>query len=100
MNYDNFSFKIKDENGDEFINDIICVVPNDKIKDEPYVVFTDYTLDSNDEFIEKFGRLEKNNEEFYLNTKLNVFEMDYIEKKREDDIVKYVNDGFMENLDV
>lgn len=100
MKYDDFSFKIKDENGNEFINDIICIVPNVQNNEEPYVIFTDYTLDSNDEFVEKYGRLEKNNEEFYLNTKLNVFEIDYIEKKRKDEIVEYVNDVFMENLDV
>ena len=43
MNYDNFSFKIKDENGDEFINDIICVVPNDKIPEKNEKIINDKT---------------------------------------------------------
>ena len=98
MKYEDLSFITKDENGEELINDITAVVPNINNSEEPYVVYTDYTLDSNGEFIKKYGRLMKEKENYYIETNLNFDEIDYINKTLNDEIVKYVNDTIEENL--
>ena len=98
MKYEDLSFTMVNEDGEELINDILSIVPNERNTDEPYVVFTDYTLDAEDEFIKKYGRLGKKNNEYYIETNLSKEEIDYIKKGLEDEIVKYVNDVIEENL--
>ena len=51
------SFDIKTQDGEEVTCDILSVVPNEENKNEPYIVFTDYLLDENDEFILHFGKI-------------------------------------------
>ena len=98
MKYDDLSFTLKNEEGEELINDILKVVPNEKNSEEPYVVFTDYSLDEKDEFVNKYGRLVKKKDNYYLETKITQEEIEYIKKKAEDEIVKYVNNAIEENL--
>ena len=57
MKYEDLSFTTVDENGIEMINDVTTIIPNKNNSSEPYVIFTDYTLDLNDEFVKKYGRL-------------------------------------------
>ena len=49
MKYEDLSFTLKDDNGEDITCDILSVVPNEANLDEPYVVFTDYMLDEDDE---------------------------------------------------
>lgn len=98
MKREDLSFKTKDENGEEVINDILSVIPNSKNSDEPYVVYTDYDLDDNDEFIKHYAKLVKTNDQFSLLTNLTEEEIKYINNSLEDEIVKYVNDTIGDNI--
>ena len=96
MKYEDLSFQTIDENGIEMINDIISVIPNEKNSEEPYVVFTDYTLDENDEFIKKYGKLIKEKDNYYLKADLEQSELYYIEKQSKEEIIQYVNSAIEE----
>ena len=98
MKYEDLSFTTKNESGEELINDIIGVVPNNKNSEEPYVIYTDYQLAADGEFIKNYGRLVKDGDNFGLETNLTKSEIAYIEENMNDEIVKYVNDTIEENL--
>ena len=98
MNYDDLSFDVVNDDGIEVQCDILSIVPNDDNKNEPYVVYTDYMLDENDEFVLQFGKVIEDNGEYQLQ---RVTEKDAIMKIREqltDDIVSYVNKKIQDNL--
>ena len=98
MKYEDLSFTIKYENGEELINDITAVIPNQYNREEPYVIFTDYTLDDNDEFNIYYGKLIKNHNRYDLSTDLTEDEIQYIKFSSEEEITKYVNDTIQDNL--
>lgn len=98
MNYEDLSFTTIDEDGEERINDITKVVPNMKNSDEPYVVYTNYSLDDHDEFINQYGRVIEENGQFMLETNLTKEEIAYIEEMLQDEVVQYVNDALEEAL--
>lgn len=98
MKHEDLSFTVTDENGEEIINDITKIIPNEKNSEEPYIIFTDYTLDSNENFIEKYGKLVQEEDSFFIETNLSSMEIDYIKKISEDEVVQYVNDAIEENL--
>ena len=58
MNLDDMSFEI-----DGRQCDILKVVPINHIN---YVIFTDYSLDENNNFIEYYGKVSKRNEDYEL----------------------------------
>ena len=99
MNKKDLSFITKDKNGVEVINDILMVIPNEKIKNEPYVIYTNYELDENDEFINYYAILKKENDSYYLDTNISDEEKDYILKMKKDEIVSSVNQIIGENID-
>ncbi|MBR3139699.1 MAG: hypothetical protein IKF11_02375 [Methanobrevibacter sp.] len=98
MKYDDLSFTTIDENGIEMINDVTTIVPNQNNSDEPYVIFTDYTLDLNDEFVNKYGKLIQSDGHFYIETNLSDMEIAYIKDMSKDEIVSYVNSVVEESL--
>ncbi len=98
MKYEDLSFTVKYDNGEELINDITAVVPNEKNKEEPYVTYTDYTMDENDDFNTYYGKLVKVNGEYVLETSLTEEEIRYIKVSLENEITKYVNDTIQDNL--
>lgn len=98
MKYEDLSFTVKYDNGEELINDITAVVPNLKNEEEPYVTFTDYTIDKNGEFNTYYGKLTKDEVGFHLNTSLTKEEIKYIKINLEEEITKYVNDTIQNNL--
>ena len=91
MKYEDLSFTVKDEDGNDVICDIVSVVPNENNSDEPYVVFTDYMLDEDDEFVLQYGRVVKENGEYILHSVEDPKEIDLIKDSLKDDIVKTVN---------
>lgn len=99
MNKEDLSFITKDKNGVEVINDILMVIPNEKNKNEPYVIYTNYELDENDEFINYYAILKKENDSYYLDTNISDEEKDYILKMKKDEIVSSVNQIIGENID-
>lgn len=99
LHYEDLSFTTVDENGEETFNDITCVLPNPTNKDEPYVIFTDYTFDENEEFVSRYGRLIQEDGNYSIETNLDKEEIDYIHEHKNDEIVQYVNDKIGENSD-
>lgn len=98
MNYSDLSFVMKNKNGEEMIHDIVSVIPNKNNSEEPYVQFTDYSLDENDEFVKQNGKLVHTKDGFAIDTNLSVFEIDYIEKSLQDEIIQHVNQAIGDSL--
>lgn len=96
--YNDLSFTSVNEDGLEVINDIIRIVPNNNSKDEPYIVFTDYRLDDNDEFINQYGKIIGADNSYAIETNLTKEEIEYIKRMLEDEIVQYVNNAIEENM--
>ena len=97
MKYEDLSFTIKNKEGLDVICDIVSVVPNDD-GDEPYVVFTDYLMDENDEFIMQYGKLVKVDDDYVLKVVDDEKVIELIKEKLQDEIVAYVNKSVQENL--
>ena len=91
MNIDDLSFEVED-GGRKYKCDVLEVIPNKKNKDEPYVIYTNYDLDEDDNFVKRYGKLVTIDGQFNINTQLSTEEMKYINITREDEIVKYVNE--------
>ena len=98
MKYEDLSFEIE-ENGMTLKCDILEVVPNKNNSDEPYVIYTDYSLDDNDEFKEKYDKLVSNNGNYYIEVNLSSDEIQFIEESRDNEIIHYVNDIINENIE-
>lgn len=97
MKYEDLSFTIKNKEGLDVICDIVSIVPNDD-GDEPYVVFTDYLMDENDEFIMQYGKLVKVDDDYVLKVVDDEKVIELIKEKLQDEIVDYVNKSVQENL--
>ena len=78
MKYEDLSFTVTNDNGEEITCDIVSVVPNPDNDDNPYVVFTDYMLDENDEFVLQYGKLLKEGEDYTLVGVTDPKEVDFI----------------------
>ena len=96
MKKEDLSFTLTNEDGQEMINDIISIVPNENNAEEPYIMFTDYRLDDNDEFIVQYGKLQKNKDDFFIQTNLQTKEIEYIKKMQDDEIIQHVNEAIGE----
>ena len=98
INYKDLSFDVKNSSGEELTCDILSIVPNEENKNEPFVVFTDYLLDENDDFILHFGKIMEENGEYQL---LEIEDIETIQKIKEqlgDEIVSRVNKQFQDFL--
>ena len=98
MKYEDLSFTVKNNDGEDVVCDIVSVVPNDENKDEPYVVFTDYMLDENDEFILQYGKVIEVEGDFVLKIVTDTSVIEKIKQGLTDDIVSYVNTQIQENI--
>lgn len=98
MKQEDLSFTIKNEQGMEVICDIVSVVPNNENEEEPYVVFTDYMLDENNEFVLQYGKLIKVDGIDVLRTVNDNDVVLYIKSQLTDEIVNYVNTQIQDNL--
>ena len=97
MKYEDLSFEIV-EDGVTLKCDVLEVIPNSNNSDEPYVVYTNYELDKNDEFIKKYGKLVSKNGHYYIETNLNSYDIDLISKMRNNEVVSYVNEIIENNI--
>lgn len=98
MNNKDLSFDVKNEDGEEFTCDVLSIIPNEENKNEPYIVFTDYLLDENDEFILHFGKIKEANGEYQL---VGIEEKETIQKIKEqlgNETVLSVNKQFQDFL--
>ena len=99
MKYEDLSFTVKDDDGEDIICDILSVVPNEDNDEEPYVVFTDYMLDENDEFVLQYGKIVEENGEYTLQKVDDPKVVDLIKDGLKDDIVSYVNKPVQDNIE-
>ena len=99
MKYEDLSFTVTDDNGEEVTCDIVSVVPNEQNEDEPYVVFTDYMLDDDDEFVLEYGKLVKEGEDYKIIRIDDPREIELIRDGLKDDITAYVNQAVQDNLE-
>ena len=97
MKYDDLSFNVKYTNGEELICDITAVVPNDKSPDEPYVTYTDYSLDEKNNFRTYYGRIIMVDGKPVLSRELTKYEIIFIQDSLKDEIVKELNDALIED---
>ena len=99
MKLEDLSFTTVNKDGIEMICDILTVVPNPENKEEPYVIYTDYTLDDNDEFVNSYGKIVEDNGEFVLRTITDEKTINIIMREAEDEVVKYVNKEIQDNIE-
>ena len=98
MKYEDLSFDIINKDGLEVTCDITAVIPNPDSSEEPFVMFTDYTLDQNDNFVTYYGKIIEEEGQSKL---LQIEDQETIHKIKElsqDEVVKYVNDQIQDNL--
>ncbi len=98
MKYEDLSFDIINKDGLEVTCDIKAVIPNPDNSEEPFVTFTDYTLDPNDNFVTYYGKIIEEDGQSKL---LQIEDQETIDKINElskDEVVKYVNDQIQDNL--
>lgn len=98
MKYEDLSFNIIKEDGTEVGYDILAVIPNKEHSEKPYVIFTDYTFDENDEFVEYYGQVIETNGEYELQTINDETTIDKIKEGLKDEVVSYVNNQIQENM--
>lgn len=99
MKYDDLSFTVKYTNGEEVICDVTAVIPNKENNNEPYVTYTDYSLDSNDEFMIYYGKIVTIDGQPILKRDLTKYEIIYIQDSLKDEIVKSINDVVLNNIE-
>ena len=93
MKYEDFSFTVKYRNGEELINDVTAVIPNNDSPDEPYITFTDYSLDENNEFNTYYGKITEVDGQPVVSRDLTKYEILFIKDSLKDEIVKDVNNA-------
>lgn len=98
MKFEDLSFNMTNKDGLEVICDITSVIPNEENSEEPYVVFTDYMMDSDENFIYQYGRLVKVDDEYVLKVIDDGNVINYIKEMQKDEIVDYVNTQVQDNL--
>ena len=98
MKYKDLSFDVVNDDGIEVQCDILSIVPNKENKNEPYVVFTDYMLDENDEFVLQFGKVIEEDGEYKLQKETDTNIIRKIREQLTDDIVSYVNKQVQDNI--
>jgi hypothetical protein len=99
MKYEDLSFNITNKDGLEVTCDITCVIPNEENSEEPYVIFTDYTLDENDEFIEQYGKIIDVEGDPILKVITDENIIAKIKEASQDEVVQYVNKEVQDNLE-
>lgn len=98
MKYEDLSFDIVNDEGLEVTCDITAVVPNPDSSNEPYVIFTDYMLDENDNFKKSYGQIVTEDGASKLKVIKDAETIKKIEELSNDEIIRYVNEQIQENL--
>lgn len=98
MKYEDLSFDMVNNEGIEVTCDITSVIPNLENNDEPYVTYTDYMLDENDNFVTYYGKIISENGQPMLKQVNDKETIDKIIELSKDEVVKYVNEQVQDNL--
>ena len=98
MKYEDLSFEMINDEGMEVICDITAVIPDPENSNEPYVTYTDYLLDENDNFKNYYGKVVVENGQPVLKEIKDIETINKIIELSNDEVVKYVNDQIQENI--
>jgi hypothetical protein len=98
MDYKDLSFDIINKDGMEVTCDIKAVIPNPDNQEEPFVIFTDYTLDENDDFVNLYGQIIEENGQSALKQIIDKETINKIIELSKDEVVQYVNDQIQDNI--
>ena len=98
MKYEDLSFEMKNKEGLDVTCDITAVIPNPDNSEEPYVKYTDYMLDEDDNFIDQYGKVIEENGEYKLVTIEDKELINKIEELSKDAVVDYVNKQVQDSL--
>ena len=98
MKYEDLSFEMINDEGMEVICDITAVIPDPENSNEPYVTYTDYLLDENDNFKNYYGKVVVENGQPVLREIKDIETINKIIELSNDEVVKYVNDQIQENI--
>ena len=98
MKYEDLSFNFVNKDGINVICDITEVIPNPDNNEEPFVKFTDYTLDEDNEFVVMYGKIIDEGEEAKLELITDENLIKKIDELSQDETVKYVNEQIQENI--
>ena len=98
MKYENLCFDIINDEGLEVTCDITAVIPNLDNRDEPYVMYTDYMLDENDNFVTYYGQIIEENGQSKLKRIVDQETINKIIELSKDEVVSYVNEQVQDNL--
>lgn len=99
MKYENMSFKAEDEDGNLITYDILSVVPNEEDEESPYVIFTDYMLEDDDDFIMQYGKIIKQGDDFAVQPIFDKLLIDRIKVESQDVVTNYVNNQVQSNIE-
>lgn len=77
MDENEYSFVAIDDEGNEVTCDVVSVLKDEK-NEEVYVVYTDYTLNEQEQFNTYLSIIEENNGKFYLKDIKDREKYDYI----------------------
>ncbi len=91
MSYDDMNFTILDKDGKEVFCDIISIIPSEN-GEKNYVVYTDYTKDTDGEIVFMYGTFIQNGDEVILQNDVSDLELDYIKEKLGPDVSKHIID--------
>lgn len=97
MKYEDLSFTVN-KDGVDLTCDVLSVVPNEENENEPYVVFTDYLLDENNEFILQYGKVIEVEGEYVLKNIEDETIIEKIKNALNDDVVNYVNTQIQDSI--
>ena len=98
MRYEDLSFDILNKDGMEVTCDIKAVVPNPDNQEEPYVMYTDYTLDENDNFVTLYGQIVEEDGVPILKRFDDYETISKIVELSKDEVVQYVNAQIQEGI--
>ena len=96
MKYEDLSFEMVNNDGIEVQCDILSVIPDE---DKTYIVFTDYKLDNQDNFILQYGQIVKSGETEGFVKITDEKTIKKIKKLLGDFSIGYVNRQVQQNLE-
>ncbi|NLA33128.1 MAG: DUF1292 domain-containing protein [Mollicutes bacterium] len=87
---ENISFTITNSNNEEVVCDIISIIPSPNNDNESYILFTDYSLDEEDNYYMQYAKIIKN-EDYYITDIETTEELEYVKDVFSQDLINFVS---------
>lgn len=95
---EDLSFNIVNEDNEEITCDVLLVIPNDDNINEPYIVFTDYLLDEDNEYVFQYGKIVIENDEYTIKRIEDNNLVEQIKDKITEEMYEKANEQVQANL--